>query len=141
MATARFEIPALYGDHHVSEVRRMLLELPGVTDVYASSAFRVVEVAYDPATINDLQISVKLDEAGYLGEWTMPMELGIASEPAKSQPPSFTRHTIAYESTPKTVTFAQRVSYGGRPLWPCPGMEPIRSSDEEKEHAKKTRAQ
>lgn len=141
METARFEVPALYGDHHVSEVRRVLLELPGVSDVYASSAFRVVEVTYDPAKINDLQISLKLDEAGYLGEWTMPLELGLASDPAKSEPAAFTRHTIAYEATPKTVTFAQRVSYSGRPLWPCPGMEPIRSSEEDAEHAKKTRAQ
>ena len=140
METARFEVPALYGDHHVSEVRRLLLELTGVTDVYASSAFRVVEVTYDPAKINDLQISVKLDEAGYLGEWTMPIELGIASESSKPDPAAFTRHTTAYEATPKTVTFAQRVSYGGRPLWPCPGMEPIRNSDQEAEHAEETPA-
>ena len=141
MQTLTVNLPAMYGDHHVTEVRRLLMALPGVDDVYASSAFRVVEVTYDPAKINDLQISVKLDEAGYLGEWTMPIELGLASDPAKSEPAAFTRHTIAYEATPKTVTFAQRVSHGGRPLWPCPGMEPIRSSDEEKEHAEKARAQ
>jgi copper chaperone CopZ len=141
MQTARFEVPSLYGDHHVTEVRRVLLELPGVIDVYASSAFQIVEVSYDPAVLNDLQISVKLDEAGYLGEWTMPIELGIASEPARSEHAAFARHTIAYEATPKTVTFAQRVSYGGRPLWPCPGMDPMRSSDEEAKHAEKTHAQ
>ena len=37
----------MYGDHHVVEVRRLLLEMPGVTDVYASSSFQVVEVAFD----------------------------------------------------------------------------------------------
>ena len=77
MQTKRFEMPALFADHHVLEVRRILLELPGVTEVYASSAFQVVEVQYDESKINDLQIAMKLDEAGYLGEWTIPAEAGV----------------------------------------------------------------
>jgi copper chaperone CopZ len=47
METKTFDAPALYADHHVTEVRRILLELEGVTDVYASSAFQTVEVTYD----------------------------------------------------------------------------------------------
>lgn len=131
METARFETPALYADHHVTEVRRVLLQLPGVIEVYASSAFRLVEVTYDKSQINDLQIAVKLDEAGYLGEWTVPAEAGVAAEqPNKTQDPYF-RHTVVYESTPKTVTFAQRVGYGGRPLWPCPGLGMLERAPEE----------
>jgi copper chaperone CopZ len=123
--TVRFETPALYADHHVTEVRRILLELPGVSDVYASSAFQVVEVTYDKSQINDLQIAVKLDEAGYLGEWTVPAEAGVARESSSSAQNPFFRHTILYQATPRTVTFAQRVGYAGRPLWPCPGLGPL----------------
>lgn len=131
MKTSSFNTPALYGDHHVTEVRRILLQLEGVTDVYASSAFQVIEVTYDEKKINDLQIALKLDEAGYLGEWTAPIEAGIATE----ERPYF-RHTTVYETTKKTVTFAQRVNYSGRPLWPCPGMGilPV-TRDEEADHA------
>ncbi len=133
METARFEMPALYADHHVTEVRRVLLELPGVIEVYASSAFQLLEVTYDKSKINDLQIAVKLDEASYLGEWTVPVEAGSAREPTGSGPEPYFRHTIVYEATPKTVTFAQRVGYGGRPLWPCPGLGPLAVSGDKEE--------
>jgi copper chaperone CopZ len=136
MEKKTFEVPALYADHHVTEVRRILLELDGVTDVYASSAFHVVEVTYDKTKINDLEIAVKLDEAGYLGEWTAPVESGAAAQQNENGPRPYFRHSTVYETTKKTVTFAQRVNYTGRPLWPCPGMGPITvTRDEEAEHA------
>jgi len=129
METKAFETPALYGDHHVTEVRRILLELEGVTDVYASSAFQTIEVTYDEAKINDLQITVKLDEAGYLGEWTPPIELGTAAQQGDGQKPFF-RHTATYETIKHTVSFAQRVSYQGRPLWHCPGIGVVKMNEE-----------
>ena len=49
METFVLELPTMYGDHHVVEVRRLLLGLPGVEEVYASSGFQSVEVTYDPA--------------------------------------------------------------------------------------------
>ncbi len=110
-----------------------MLELPGVVEVYASSAFQMVEVTYDKSKINDLEIAVKLDEAGYLGEWTVPAEAGVARESAASGQTPYFRHTIVYQSTPKTVTFAQRVSYGGRPLWPCPGLGPLSASGDKED--------
>ena len=131
MEIKTFETPALYGDHHVSEVRRILLELKGVTDVYASSAFQIVEVTYDEKKINDLQIAVKLDEAGYLGEWTIPIEMGTAAQQGDGQKPFF-RHTTTYETTKQTVSFAQRVSYQGRPLWHCPGIGAVKMDEEVK---------
>ena len=138
MQISTFNMPALFGDHHVTEVRHILLSLPGVTEVYASSAFQVVEVTYDGEKINDLEIAVKLDEAGYLGEWTAPIELVVASGPAGEEQAPFFRHSAVYETLKKTVSFAQRVGYQGRPLWPCPGMGTISvESDEETEHAKK----
>lgn len=137
MQTVTFSMPALFGDHHVTEVRHVLLSLPGVTEVYASSAFQQVEVTYDNEKINDLEIAVKLDEAGYLGEWSMPIELGGGARPGGDGQAPFYRHTAVYETLKTTVSFAQRVNYEGRPLWPCPGMGAISAqSDEESEHAK-----
>jgi len=43
-------LPAMYGDHHVTEVRRILMGLPGVSSVFASSAFKSAEISFDPAT-------------------------------------------------------------------------------------------
>jgi len=122
MQKVTYETPSLYGDHHVIEIRRILLELSGVIDVYASSAFQIVEVTYDPEKINDLEIAMKLDEAGYLGEWTVPIEAGEAAYHAESGSKPYFRHSQAYEQTHLVVSFAQNVSYLGRPLWPCPGM-------------------
>lgn len=133
MKTKTFEVPALYGDHHVTEVRRILLGLEGVTDIYASSAFQTIEVTYDETKINDLQIAVKLDEAGYLGEWTVPVELGVAVQQGDGKKRSFFRHTTTYETVKHTVSFAQRVNYQGRPLWPCPGIGVVKM-DEEANH-------
>ncbi len=83
MKTVTFEVPNLYGDHHVVEVRRILLEIPGVVDVYASSAFRMVEVSFDPEKTNDLVIALALDESGYLGEWSVPMEASSLDVPGR----------------------------------------------------------
>jgi copper chaperone CopZ len=129
MKTKTFEAPALYGDHHVTEVRRILLGLEGVTDVYASSAFQTIEVQYDESKINDLEIAVKLDEAGYLGEWTVPVELGTAPQQGDGQRPYF-RHTTTYETIKHTVSFAQKVNYKGRPLWYCPGIGALKMDEE-----------
>ena len=131
METKKFEVPALYADHHVTEVRRILLELEGVTEVYASSAFQIVEVKYDETKINDLEIALKLDEAGYLGEWTLPIETGAAVQPTDGQKPYF-RHSTTYETTKQTVSFGQTVSYQGRPLWHCPGIGALRMDEEVK---------
>jgi copper chaperone CopZ len=131
MKVKTFETPALYGDHHVSEVRQILMKLPGVEDVYASSAFQVIEVTYDPTKINDLEIAIKLDEAGYLGEWSLPVEAGATAYNAEQGTKAYFRHTSAYEQTRLTVTFSQNVSYLGRPLWPCPGMGVMNKSIDE----------
>ena len=120
MEIKTFEAPALFGDHHVTEVRRVLLELAGVSDVYASSAFQIIEVTYDEKKINDSEIAARLDEAGYLGEWTLPIELETVEQGDGQKP--FFRHTVTYETTRPTVSFAQKVNHHGRPLWQCPGL-------------------
>ncbi len=130
MEKITIEIPTMYGDHHVLEVRKILLAIPGVKDVYASSCFGIVQVEYDPKLTNDIEIKMKLDEAGYLGEWTIPAEYTSSLE-AVQEKPQFFRHTEVFESTKSVVSFAQIVSYSGRPLWPCPGMGLIREKMEE----------
>ena len=129
METKKFEAPALYGDHHVTEVRRILLEMEGVVDVYASSAFQTIEVTYDKKKIDEKQIADKLSEAGYLGEWIVPVETGATSQQANA-PKRYFRHTISYETTKQTVSFAQKVNHEGRPLWPCPGMGAVKIEEE-----------
>jgi cation transport ATPase len=126
MQKSTFNTPALFGDHHVTEVRRMLLITPGVKDVYASSAFHVVQVEFDETQTSHDDLMRQLEQAGYLGEIDMMLETGVAAEGD-----SVFRHTATYATVKKTVSFAQKVPYSGRPLWNCPGMGVIKSMDEE----------
>ena len=127
METKAFEAPALYGDHHVSEVQRILKELPGVEDVYASSAFQAIEVTFDEKQITADKIAGCLEEAGYLGDIPMLAEAGVAVE--KKEGDGVFRHTATYETVKKTVSFAQHVQYQGRALWPCPGMGTVKMDE------------
>ncbi|MBI5965836.1 MAG: hypothetical protein HY863_20345 [Chloroflexi bacterium] len=128
METKTFEAPALFADHHVTEVRRILLELTGVSDVYASSAFQIIEVKFDPEKVSAEDITARLEEAGYLGDVPMLTETGVAAE--KKEGDNFFRHTATYETVKRTVSFAQRVNYTGRPLWPCPGLGAVKVEEE-----------
>lgn len=128
METLSLELPAMYADHHVVEVRRILSELPGVNNIYASSSFHAVEVTYDPAQVDADAITGTLDQAGYLDPLEMPLE---ASESAylKEDGQVFFRHTAAYAQTGTVVSFGQQVGYTGRALWPCPGMGTITANE------------
>ena len=121
METKAFEAPALYGDHHVLEVRRILKELPGVEEVYASSAFQAIEVTFDESKTTADKIAARLEEAGYLGEVPMLAETGVAAYGKENGNSNF-RHTAVYNTVKQTVSFAQQVQHQGRPLWPCPGL-------------------
>ena len=132
MKEISLDLPTMYGDHHVTEVRRLLLEMPGVEDVYASSGFRIAEIEYDETTIDPESIQTKLEGAGYLGELPIPVERGALEERKNGDKPFF-RHSAAYEQTGNSLSFAQQVPFAGRPLWPCPGMGPLATGDEEAE--------
>ena len=131
MEQLTLDLPAMYGDHHVIEVRRILLELPGVDDVYASSGFRAAEVSYNPKKIDKDEIFAKLDAAGYIGDLPIPEEIPAESAATGNGKKGFFRHTAVYETTKEVVSFGQTVNYEGRALWPCPGMEPITSMEDE----------
>ena len=130
METAHFKLPAMYADHHVMEVRRVLSMLPGVEKIYASSAFHVVEVAFDQSKLTVEAIEARLEEAGYLGDLSAPVEAGTAANGENGGNVLF-RHTAAHEAAAPVIGFAQTVSYTGPPLWPCPGIGVIRGQEEE----------
>ena len=128
MKNLTLEVPTMYGDHHVLEVRRLLLETAGVTDVYASSGFQIVEVTYDETQLGPDAIEACLGEAGYLGEVQLPVEFG-ASDAASNGKPYFRRSTAIEATT--NASFQQEVPRPGRALWPCPGLDTVRLTDEE----------
>ncbi len=124
MASLFLELPSMYGDHHVVEVRRILLEFDGVKDVYASSGFQVVEVEYDGRKTSPEDLTTALEKAGYSGDFALPEELSIPANEQKDK--AYFRHTEASEQTGNTVSFEQTVRAQRSPLWPCPGMGPIK---------------
>ncbi len=123
MKKLTFNVPAMYADHHVAEVRRILLELPGVQDIYASSAFQVVEVTYDSTKTKEAAIRDALDQAGYLHPLETLVETGSPQDNR-----SFSRHTVAFQQLGKTVGFSQEVPTT-QGLWSCPGLGPLKMED------------
>lgn len=132
MEKIAIDVPAMYGDHHVLEVRGILLAAAGVKEVYASSCFRSVEVSFDPGQTNADEITHLLDEAGYLEPLRVPAESGVAVTEENGQK-AFFRHTTAFEQAKQVVSFAQNVAYTERVLWPCPGVGVLRGLDLEQE--------
>jgi len=65
MEKSAFVVPKMYADHHVLAVREALAKISGVQDVHASSAFKRVVVAYDPAATSAEAVQAALEEAGY----------------------------------------------------------------------------
>mgnify|MGYP003572095542 CR=1 FL=1 len=128
MASVTFDVPAMYADHHVSEVRRILLAIPGVEEVNASSAFQIVKIDYDPEKTSEDILEKVLDEDGYLGDLDVPLESG---KPAVgSDGKTWFRHTAAYKATGTQISFEQGITASGKPLWPCPGMSARPKMDE-----------
>jgi len=128
METITIDLPKMYGDHHVTEVRSVLLALPGVEDVYASSAFRVVRARVDLAKVSEADLRAKLEAAGYLGDQPIGTEAWKTGTPADVVDNPF-RHTAALENI-KGVAFAQKVEESGGALWPCPSMGLVQKMDE-----------
>ncbi|MBP7999538.1 MAG: heavy-metal-associated domain-containing protein [Chloroflexi bacterium] len=127
MVTATFEIPTLYGDHHVIEIRKLLSPLPGIENIYASSCFHTVEVQFDEGRLTTEAIKAQLAEAGYLGELPIPVERG--TDRGSTNGNAYFRHAAAMETTP-VVSFVQQLPFTGRPLWPCPGLNKHQMEEE-----------
>jgi len=132
MKTYQTDLPAMFGDQHVLEVRRILLALPGVDEVYASSAFQFLQVSYDESQLKEEQITAALEEAGYLGEMATPEETNLPATESKNK--NIFRHTQAFSQTHK-VSFHRDTAISARPLWPCPGMGPVTRAKVEEQDA------
>lgn len=127
MASLTLELPRMYADHHVLDVRRILLEFEGVKEVYASSGFRAVEVEYNSKKTPKKELEAALEKAGYLGEISIAVE---PSTPANDDVESaIFRHSEASEQVGNTVSFEQTVRVQRSPLWPCPGMGPVKTAN------------
>ena len=124
MTSLSLELPSMYGDHHVIEVRRILLELEGVSEVYASSGFRTVEVEYNSKKNPKKDLIAALEKAGYVGELNLPVEPSIPANENKEG--TYFRHSKASEQTGNTIGFEQEVKVQRSSLWPCPGMGPLK---------------
>jgi copper chaperone CopZ len=120
MTSVTIDLPTMYADHHVVEVRRILFEVPGVEAVNASSAFQVVQVEYEPEKTSEDILKKVLDKNGYLGELQVAAESGLPAVGSDGE--TYFRHTAAYEAAGTTISFGQEIATSRRPLWPCPGM-------------------
>lgn len=126
MESLQIELPAMFGDHHVLAVRQILLGMDGVADLWASAAWRTVQVEYDPDKISPDQIEARLEEEGY----TQPVETPVL----RSDDERARRFTKSMIQAGKQVSFAQQVPFAGtRPLYPCPGLKPWREEVDEEE--------
>jgi len=120
MASLSLELPLMYGDHHVINVRQILLELDGVKEVYASSGFQVLEVEFDGRKTSEEDLTAALEKAGYIGDPNISVE---PSTPAYlSEGDKYFRTTSINEQTENIIGFEQEVEYQGRTQWPCPGL-------------------
>jgi len=91
----------------------------------ASSSFHVAEITYAPDKTDLAALEEALDRAGYLEPLPIVIESDVPATEANSNQVYF-RHSATFEQTGKTVSFGQEVA-AQRPLWPCPGMGPIRT--------------
>lgn len=121
MRKLTIQLPKMYGDHHVVAVRHLLLSIPGVHDVYASSSFQVAEIQFEENVVSEEGIRAALHEAGYLEQLPIPFESSKPAEPDNRQSVLF-RHTVAFVQADNVVSFTQKVPFSGQPLWPCPGL-------------------
>ncbi len=125
MQKFQIEVPAMFGDHHVLAVRNILLAINGVDDVFASAAWRTIEVTYDPNKVSPEQLERRLAEEGY----TQPAQVpALDPESVRSR-----RYSSSLVEATRTFSFLESLPpiTDHRPLWPCPGMAPWRAETEE----------
>ena len=98
METIELTIPAMYADHHVIKVKQLLSPLPGVQDVFASSAFKAVSIEFDPAKTSQAALVKALTDAGYA-----PGELEVV------EPQGYGRFDPSWDNNGVRVTVTNQV--------------------------------
>ena len=125
MASIVIDVPAMYADHHVVEVRRILRAVPGVRTVYASSAFGVVEIDFDAEQTSAEALERLLDEAGYLSELPVPAESGEPVTDRTTADRRYRRRTASDAPSGSAIAFRQELRA------PAPtGEEPTDTTEE-----------
>jgi copper chaperone CopZ len=67
-------LPTLYADHHVLTLRQALLDIEGVTQVYASSAWKRAIITFDAEKTSADDLEKAAAQAGYpVGEAELPV--------------------------------------------------------------------
>ncbi len=115
MQPLTLELPTMYGDHHVLEVRQILAGLPGVAaeTLKVSAARQRVELEYDPAQSAPDAIAQALAARGYTRE----------PDPLVRVAPR-TGRLSGHALGPGAVEqFVEKVPTWGAPFGPCPGFE------------------
>jgi len=106
------ELPMMYGDHHVVEVRHILNALPGVINIRASAARRRAELDYDAEQISAEAIKDALRGRGYSEADTLP--------PVSPRTKGITDYAVGPGGAEE---FVERVPAWGGAFGPCPGFE------------------
>jgi copper chaperone CopZ len=105
----------MYADHHVVEVRRILLQIPGVTAVYASSAFGQVEIDFDADGTTADAFVRRLAEAGYLSDLPTPMESGEAARDGAAAGGQYRRLSTSRAAAGAAIAFRRELAAGTPP--------------------------
>jgi copper chaperone len=64
MAVSTLPVPSMFGDHHVTAIRKVLSGLSGVQDIQASAAFKQVIVRHTKE-VSKKALAEALEKAGY----------------------------------------------------------------------------
>lgn len=88
-------VPAMFADHHVIKVKRLLSPLSGVENVVASSAFKQVLVEFDSGKTSTEAIVKTLIEAGY----APGTEAVVERSPDHTPDPAWEKHGVRVVTT------------------------------------------
>jgi copper chaperone CopZ len=119
MEKVTLNVPGMYGDHHVLAVRDLLGKLPGVENIYATSAFKQVVVTFDPTKSKPADFEKVLKAEGYMESEARP----DITDTIKAQRHGGSQFVVA-SGIAETVRFeAPPVNWGAGGPRPCPGFE------------------
>ena len=119
MEKVTIDVPGMYGDHHVLAVRDLLGKLPGVENIFATSAFKQVVVTFDPAKSKPADFENALKAEGYMESERWP----AITDAVKGQRHGGSQFVVASGMAEMVRFEAPPVNWGAGGPRPCPGFE------------------